>query len=61
MSDYVNFSLFLLSFILVGLVWNQIFAPLRKNESFRNYLRARSVFHLFLLFLVLVGFLSFKH
>jgi hypothetical protein len=47
MSDYVNFSLFILSFILAGLFWNQIFAPLRKNESFRNYLRASSLFRLF--------------
>ena len=46
MNEYVNFSLFLLSFVLAGLMWNRIYAPLRKNESFRNYLRASSLIRL---------------
>jgi hypothetical protein len=57
MSDYVNFALFLLSFLVVGFFWN--LAPLRKNDWFRNYLRAKGLFHMFLL-VVVVGLFSMK-
>ena len=46
MNEYVNFSLFILSFVVAGIFWNHIFTPLRKNESFHNYLRATSLFRL---------------
>jgi len=59
MSDYVNFGLFLLSFVVVGFFWNRIFAPLRKNESFRDYLKVTGLVHMGILLLA-VGFISFR-
>lgn len=60
MSDYVNFALFLLTFLFVGFFWNKIFTPLRENYTFRSYLVGKSLFHFFLLFFVLIGVVYVK-